>query len=258
MDDDMSTLSQHHIAFRLYSTRTASKFSWRNAVESCKAATMVTTSTSTLQHTYANPGRGVVLDNYLPAACLRFDEPKPEPGFGWAGTVSSHPDDLQVVGNSVQKLIDEGHAFRVVGDGKKLKAPLRLREDPWATGGLGLDQWVRTMQRTLQVGMVPLASTKFNASKSRLKGIEYMAGGIPWVASPRQEYRRLVRESGCGLLADTPKQWYQQLKLLLTDEVLRKEQVEAGREYMKDQTYEDQAWRWAEAWERAVEIQKGS
>src|SRR5678816_1533516 len=32
MDDDMSALSQHHIAFKMYSTRTSSDFSWRNAV----------------------------------------------------------------------------------------------------------------------------------------------------------------------------------------------------------------------------------
>lgn len=257
MDDDMSTLSQHHVAFGLYSTKTRTDFSWRNALDSCKNATMVTTSTSELQKIYAPHGRGRVLDNYLPRACLNFETPQPEPGFGWAGTVASHPDDLQVTGGAVQKLIDEGHTFRVVGDGKNLRGPLKLKQDPWATGGRGLDEWVKTIQATLQVGMVPLASTRFNASKSRLKGIEYMAGGIPWVASPRQEYRRLNRESGCGLLADTPKQWYQQLKLLLTDPVLRKEQVEMGREFMKDQTFEDQAWRWAETWTEAVKIQRG-
>lgn len=256
MDDDMSTLSQRHVAFQLYSTRSSSQFSWRNALDSCKAATMVTTSTSELQKIYAPHGRGRVLDNFVPSACLNFETPLPDPGFGWAGTVSSHPDDLQVLGGTVQRLIDEGHDFRVVGDGKNLRGPMKLREDPWATGGLGLDMWVRTIQATLQVGMVPLAATRFNTSKSRLKGIEYMAGGIPWVASPRQEYRRLQRESGVGLLADTPKQWYQQLKLLLTDSVLRKEQVEMGREFMKDQTYEAQAWRWATAWEEAVKIQR--
>lgn len=254
MDDDMSTLSQHHVAFRMYSTRTRTDFSWRNALESCKLATLVTTSTAELQRIYAPHGRGMVLDNYVPKAYLETGESAP--GFGWAGTVSSHPDDLQVCGNAVQRLQDEGYPFRVVGDGKKVKELLRLKQDLQVTGGIGLGEWARTIRQTLQVGMVPLAATKFNTSKSRLKGIEYMAGGVPWVASPRQEYRRLQRESGCGLLADTPKQWYQQLKLLLTDEVLRKEQAEMGREYMKDQTYEEQAWRWAEAWTRAVEIQR--
>lgn len=257
MDDDMSSMSQHHIAFKLYSTRTKTQFSWRNALESCKNATLVTTSTRELQRVYAPHGRGRVLDNYLPEACLKFETSTPEPGFGWAGTVSSHPDDLQVLGGAVRKLADEGHTFRVVGDGKHVRQLLKLQEDPWATGGLGLDEWVKTIQATLQVGMVPLSATKFNSSKSRLKGIEYMAGGIPWVASPRQEYRRLQRESGCGLLADNPKQWYEHLKLLLTDHVLRKEQAEMGREFMRDQTYQAQAWRWDEAWSEAVKIQRG-
>lgn len=256
MDDDMSSMSQHHVAFKLYSTRSNSQFSWRNALESCKKATLVTTSTTELQRTYAPHGRGMVLDNYIPETVLSFEEPEPAPGFGWAGTVSSHPDDLQVTGGSVQRLIDDGHTFTVVGDGKMLKGPLKLREDPPATGGQGLDQWIRTIRRTLQVGMVPLAATKFNSAKSRLKGLEYMAGGVPWVASPRQEYRRLNRESGCGLLADNPKQWYEHLKRMLTDEVLRKEQVEMGSEFVKDQTYQANAWRWAEAWTRALEIQR--
>ena len=83
-----------------------------------------------------------------------------------------------------------------------------------------------------------------------------MAAGVAWVASPREEYRKLHRESGCGLLADTPKQWYQHLKRLLDDDVFRKEQVEMGREYMVGQTIQANAWRWQEAWSRALEIQR--
>jgi hypothetical protein len=41
-----------------------------------------------------------------------------------------------------------------------------------------------------------------------------------------------------GFLADTPKQWYQYTKELLVNHSLREEQVEAGKIYMKDQTYE--------------------
>ncbi len=258
MDDDMSKIASNHVAYHIYNPKSATKFSWKTAMEACKVATMVTTSTAQLMKVYAPHGRGMVLDNYVPEAYLDFDEERPEPGFGWAGTVSSHPDDLWVLGNSVNRLMAEGHKFTVVGDGKKITETLRLRHPYEVTGPVALEDWARTVQRSLHIGMVPLASTAFNASKSRLKGIEYMAGGVPWVASPRQEYRRLNRESGCGLLADTPKQWYEQLKRLLTDEVLYKEQVEMGREYMKDQTLQAQAWRWAEAWTKAVEMQQCS
>lgn len=257
MDDDMSSIHPDNVAFHNYRHRSATNYSWKWALESTREATLVTTSTATLQKVYAPHGRGMVLDNYVPATTLTY--PTQETGaFGWAGTTLSHPNDLQVTGDAVRRLLADGHQFRVVGGPSKVKQNLRLSEDLVCTGTVGLEVWIKTLGETVDVGMVPLAPTAFNTSKSRLKGIEYMAAGVPWVASPRAEYRRLQKESGCGFLADTPKQWYAHLTRLLADSCLRKEQAEAGREYMNSQTYEANAWRWLEAWTRAVEIQRGS
>lgn len=256
MDDDMSAIDPGNIAFQNYRHHSATSYSWKWALESTKAATLVTTSTTALQKIYAPHGRGMVLDNYVPEVVLTY--PKPETGcFGWAGTTLSHPNDLQVTGDAVRRLMGAGHQFRVVGGPSKVKQNLRLSVDPICTGTVNLDVWVKTIGETMDVGMVPLAPTSFNTSKSRLKGIECMAAGVPWVASPRAEYRRLQKESGCGLLAENPKQWYSHLTRLLTDDVLRKELVEAGKDYMQTQTYEAQCHRWADAWTRALEIQRG-
>jgi glycosyltransferase involved in cell wall biosynthesis len=257
MDDDMSSIHPNNIAFEAYRPRSSSPFSWNHAAESCKAATYVTTSTRQLQKVYAKHGRGEVLDNYVPAAYLGIESP--ETGcFGWAGTTESHPNDLQVTGGMVQKLIDEGFPFKVVGGPSSAKEAARLKQEVDTTGSIPLNIWAQTIAATIDVGLAPLASTAFNTSKSRLKAIEYMAVGVPWVGSPREEYRRLNRESGCGLLADTPKEWYTKLKLLMTDDVLRKEQTETGRAWMLDQTYQAQAWRWSAAWTKALEIERGS
>lgn len=257
MDDDMSTIHPDNVAFQAYRHNNRTDYSWKWALESCKEATLVTTSTTTLQKIYAPHGRGVVLDNYVPAATLKYD--KPETGcFGWAGTTKSHPNDLQVCGDVVRRMMQEGYPFRVVGGPSKVKQNLRLTEDPVCTGMVDLQFWIKTIAATVDVGMIPLAPTNFNTSKSRLKGIECMAAGVPWVASPRAEYRRLNKESGCGFLAETPKQWHSYLTRLLIDDVLRKEQAEAGKEYMQSQTYEAHAYKWAEAWTEAVRIQRGS
>jgi len=256
MDDDMSAIHPKNVAFYSYWAKSPTPLSWRHALESCKRATLVTTSTRTLQKVYARHGRGVVLDNYLPAACLEY--PKPETGrWGWAGTTQSHPNDLQVMRPAAQQLIDNGHEFAVVGAASRVKQAAGLHLEPSYTGPTGVADWVKTIANTYDVGVVPLAPTSFNTSKSRLKGIEHMAVGIPWVASPREEYRRLHRESGCGFLAEHPKQWRELVARLLTDEALRKEQAEMGRCYMVDQTYQAQAWRWMEAWERAYQMQRG-
>lgn len=254
MDDDMSTIHPENAAFHMYRHQSATPFSWKWAAESCKRATLVTTSTTALAKTYAGHGRGAVIDNFVPGACTRFEK-LPTGTFGWAGTTKSHPNDLQVTGRAVQQVIDDGHMFAVVGDGKDVKRALRLDEDPAFTGTVGLHEWVQRIGDTMDVGMIPLAPTSFNSAKSRLKGIECMAAGVAWVASPRAEYRRLHKESGCGLLAETPKDWVRHLKKLLTDEIFFKEQVEAGREYMRDQTYEAQCHRWADAWTKAYEME---
>lgn len=256
MDDDMSSIHPKNVAFHYYRhTNTASPLSWRWAMECCKRATLVTTSTVALQKVYARHGRGVVIDNYVPEAVLKYDKPEVG-GFGWAGTTFSHPADLQVLGKSVQQTMSDGHRFTVVGGKSAVREALNMRTDPPFTGTVGLENWVKTIGETYDVGIVPLEVSAFNTSKSRLKGIEHMAAGVPWIASPREEYRRLQRESGCGLLASTPKEWYQQLKRLLTDDVLRKEQAEMGRQYMLDQTIQANAWRWAEAWTMALEMER--
>jgi len=256
MDDDMSNIHPDNIAFHTYRHRADHPVSHKWIMECCKRATLVTTSTQKLQRVYAKHGRGMVLDNYVPEAYLGF--PNRETGmFGWAGTTKSHPTDLQVCGVAVRDLIKEGYKFKVVGGLSEVQRCLKLQQEPDVTGSVPLTEWARNIAWHMDVGMAPLSVSEFNTAKSRLKPIEYMAVGVPWIGSPREEYRRVQRDSGAGFLADTPKDWYRLLKQLMDDDVLRKEQVEAGREYMKTQTYQTNAWRWGEAWSRALEMQRG-
>lgn len=255
MDDDMSSIDPNNVAYHTYRPGSSSPLSWKHAAQSCHNATLVTTSTRALQRVYAKHGRGMVLDNYVPEAYLSMDRGDSR-CFGWAGTTKSHPNDLQVAGNTYQRLIDEGYCFRTVGGASSVKKAARLRDEVNCTGSIPLIDWARTIYQELYVGMAPLGATAFNQGKSRLKAIEYMAGGVPWVGSPREEYRRVHREAGCGLMAATPKEWYTHLKRLLTDEILYKEQVEAGKAYMVNQTYQYNGWRWAEAWQRAYQMER--
>ena len=104
--------------------------------------------------------------------------------------------------------------------------------------------------------IAPLEISKFNHSKSRLKIAEASAVGVPWVASPRTEYRRFYAESQAGLLAANTKEWYANVKRLMDDEPLRKELGARGREFMRTQTIEANAWRWWDAWTKAYELEQ--
>jgi hypothetical protein len=257
MDDDMSTIHPNNIAYQTYRHRSSSMWSWKYAAESCKRATLVTTTTPALQKTYAKHGRGVILDNYVPKVYLTT--PKFETGaFGWSGSMASHPNDPQVTRPAVQRLIDAGYAFMIIGEGKeKARQAFGLRSMPTATGTTNMAEWLIRIAEAIDVGMVPLDATSFNTAKSRLKGIEFMSAGIPWVASPRAEYRKLLKDAGCGFLAENARDWYNMVKRLLDDDVLREEQAQAGKAYMETQTYEANAWRWAEAWEHAYKMERG-
>jgi glycosyltransferase involved in cell wall biosynthesis len=65
------------------------------------------------------------------------------------------------------------------------------------------------------IGVVPLVDIPFNHAKSYIKGLEYAAAGIPFVASPLPEYVRLVEQHGIGRLAKTSADWVRELTALL-------------------------------------------
>ena len=77
---------------------------------------------------------------------------------------------------------------------------------------------------TFDVGIVPLSSAPFNEAKSYIKGLEYAASGIPFVASATTEYQSLAAE-GIGLVAKKANQWVNHIQRL-RDPVFRKDQSE--------------------------------
>jgi glycosyltransferase involved in cell wall biosynthesis len=257
MDDDLSNIHPENKAFFNYHPKNKSTpYSWKNVEQACKAATLVTVSTKQLLNVYARHGRGHVIDNYVPERYLQIRQDQ-DKIFGWPGTTDSHPNDLQVTGGAVQELISDGYEFRVVGPISRAKEALRLKDQPPHTGIVEMINWASEIAK-LQVALAPLAITAFNTGKSRLKLLEASAVGVPWVASPRAEYRRFHQESGAGLLVDSRKDWYRAVKQLMDDAQMRQELGERGRQHMRDQTIEKNAWRLWEAWTRAYEIQKGT
>lgn len=79
------------------------------------------------------------------------------------------------------------------------------------------------------IGLVPLRSNPFNEAKSELKGLEYAAAGIPFVASPTGVYRQLHAAWGdCVRIAKRPADWVKHLRRLL-DRAAREDAAEELR-----------------------------
>lgn len=254
MDDDLDRIDPRNPAFWALHPKSDTKHDTVSAATACANATLVTVSTPQLLKRYAPAGNGVVIPNCVPQEFLRIPRAD-SPVIGWAGSLHSHPADLSVMGDSVGRLMREDHQFRVVGPVDGIRDALGLPWEPDATGPLPIDRWALGVS-TLGVGMAPLADTIFNVAKSRLKMIEYFSLGVPCVFSPRDDYLRLHRDSGAGLPAAKPKDWYRHLKRLITDDSWRREQSDTVRAAAAAYTVEANAWRWWEAWTEALRRQR--
>jgi hypothetical protein len=82
---------------------------------------------------------------------------------------------------------------------------------------------------SFDIGIMPLLDGAFERGKCGYKLIQYMACGLPVVASPVGVNRQIVEHGVNGFLAETPEQWEQALQTLLADAGLRQRMGQAGR-----------------------------
>lgn len=172
VDDDLSSIhpsnpawAMHHPGNegkRLEGSRQVHRHSWRNLAAACRDATLVTVSTPALLDVYARHGRGHVLPNYLPDMYYGIERTDSDT-VGWPGSFHSHPNDPEVVGGAVARLVEEGASFVMRGDSTGAGKALGLAADP-PGGAVPIEEWPRAVA-SLGVGIAPLADTRFNAAK---------------------------------------------------------------------------------------------
>ena len=257
MDDDLTCIHPANPAFTALHPRNGHRdHSWENTLRACANATMVTVSTPALINRYAKTTAGRVLYNMVPERMLDVKH-EDSRVIGWAGSVHSHPTDLQVMGPSIAQLLQNGQRFMTVGPPAGVHEALGVSKTMTIeNNGIVKDitQWPDA-ESTIGVGVAPLADSKFNTAKSWLRMAEMAAVGVPCVVSPRDEYVRLHKR-GVGLLAKNPNEWKHRLTELLTNSALREDMSEAGREVMRGLTIEGNAELWHETWRDALKLQR--
>ena len=143
---------------------------------------------------------------------------------GWIGspTTASYVQGL----TGVLQRVAERHRFilRVSGPNEPLTIPgLTTDQPPWK-----LDREVELFN-TCDIGVYPLADDEWSRGKCGFKAIEFMACGVPVVASAIGVNREIVAEGVNGFLASSEDEWVGKLERLLTDRELRLRMGEAGR-----------------------------
>jgi glycosyltransferase involved in cell wall biosynthesis len=102
------------------------------------------------------------------------------------------------------------------------------------------DNEVKEIQ-SLDIGIMPLPDDEWTKGKCGLKVLQYMACGVPVVASPVGVNREIIRDGENGFLAATDEEWLEKLLLLAGDEALRRRLGQKGRESV-EKNYSLRTW----------------
>lgn len=147
-----------------------------------------------------------------------------QPQVGWVGSTSHRSGDLETMrgllgqmsragkislyhGGSVPKTPTFAAAIGV-SDSEVVTSPMRPH-----------DRYPELL--TMDIGIVPLSKTPFNRAKSDIKGLEYAAAGIPFVAQNLDAYIELSLEFGIGRIAKNPVKWTRHIEELRDPDVRR-------------------------------------
>ena len=122
-----------------------------------------------------------------------------------------------------KRLAADGLArFSAIGiDAQSLGLP--MDSVPWA------ERTEVTSIAGLDIGIMPLLDAPFERGKCGYKLIQYMACGLPVVASSVGVNHHIVEHGVNGFLANTLEEWEQALRTLLADSGLRQRMGRAGR-----------------------------
>ena len=82
---------------------------------------------------------------------------------------------------------------------------------------------------SFDIGIMPLTDDKWSKGKGGYKLLQYMAVGIPCVASPVGINKEIIEEGVTGFLATTPQDWIEKLSILIENGKLRNKMGTEGR-----------------------------
>ncbi len=159
-------------------------------------------------------------DRFLPVNAYSNDR---NPVIGWTGTFSSRPY-LDLLREVLQELAQRRtFRLRVIGNFDYELPGVDLEVLRWSA-----DQEVSQMQG-IDIGLYPLPDDDWVSGKSGLKAIQYMAFGLPTVATSVGTTPRIIQHMHNGMLVSTPGEWLSALTQLLDEPDLRRRLGTAAR-----------------------------
>ncbi len=149
--------------------------------------------------------------------------------IGWVGTPFYY-NDFELIKKPIEALSKKYDlSLMIIGLNKKLN---------WNIKNINYIRWQLNNElkyfTTFDIGIMPLRNTKFEHGKCGFKIIQYMAAGIPVIASPVGVNKEIINDNVNGFLAYTEKDWYDKLEKLIVNPKIRKQFSIFGKETVKN------------------------
>lgn len=232
IDDFHYGLSEENIAFSQtnpHKNPVSNRMHYEVAI---RQADTVTVSTEFLADFYSRRCRDVrIVRNALDVERFPVNGQPEKPTIGWVGGTLWRSGDIETLRDWLPAFVKDHdltvhHSGHIPGDGRHFAARAGLRRVQTQTMTLVKDY--PSLLQNIHVGLVPLVRNDFNEAKSYLKGLEYAAAGIPFIATPTREYE-ILAAAGVGRLAETPDEWRDHATELLDPDVRRAEAIRQRR-----------------------------
>ena len=227
----------------------------------CMTANMVTTSSPYLGdlHRELTPRTPVVvLPNYIPEFVLnlKHDDRQGRFRLGWMGG-GSHKRDITMATNAVRRFMKRNPQWDLILSGVDYRKdfgcpPERSFHIPWIHVCNDPDVFYRLID--FDIGICPLLDTQFSRSKSWIKALEYMARGMPVVASDVEPYRKFITHGVNGFLVKREHEWLSALSELANDDKLRAEMGANAYAWASEHTIEKHYQDWVNAYKMLFSV----
>jgi len=259
IDDFMEGLEETNLAYRTTSPEENPRNNREHYVNIISQADALIVSTPFLKDYYQKQypkkpvfmvRNGIDIDRWG----IRNDHKGWLPVFGWVGATPWRSGDLEILKPYFGQFLEKRH-LKFHHAGSVQHAP-KAYEQAGINKRISTEEPMKTMlgvpelySKKIDVGIVPLRDVPFNHAKSYLKGMEYAAAGVPFIATGLPEYQ-LLADSGIGRIANTPQEWIGHMEELL-DPKVRKEEREKNFEILKDNfSMKQRGADWAETLEK--------
>ncbi|MBK6342437.1 MAG: glycosyltransferase family 4 protein [Flavobacteriales bacterium] len=158
--------------------------------------------------------------------------------IGWSGSITTiqHFQYAIPALKAIHERFGDQVCFRVVGDGSYRVPELGITGLPWRKD-TELDDL-----RAMDIGIMPLPDDEWARGKCGLKGLQYMALGIPTLMSPVGVNSEIIQDGVNGYLPRTTEEWVDSLARLIADADLRRRMGEEARRTVEER-YSTRAWR---------------